>query len=1758
MENHFNKLGNLIIVVATILFFMLSNINAQSLFINEFMASNVISTPEIVDYDDYSDWIEIYNDSSASINLSGYYLSDNLNNPTKWQIPPGTSIPAKGFLIFWADGFDDSPGNGIKYYHLNFSLNKDGEEIGLFSPEQILIDSLKYATQISDVSYGRQPDGANNWFYFGEPTAGTSNFTNGTLNTEFSSSPKVSLLSGMYSGSQSISLTASSGYSIRYTLDGSMPKSSSTKYASPITINNTTTLRVRAFNNNKLPSKIVTRSYFIDVEQNLPILSLTAFPETLFGDDIGIYSNEIKSREVPVNAQLFENDGLQAFEVDAGIRLTGQASFRYPQKPLTIETDNKYGFETVDYPIFSNRPFEKYTSIYLRNSGTDDNVHTHFRDAFQHSIVINQMDLDCQAYRPVATYINGEYWGIYNVREKLDNNYFVNHHGVNPDNLDYLEYEFNPDPNVVAGSKDDYFELQSFLSQNSMNIKENWEYVKSQIDVNEVMNYLITEIYCDNVNWPYTNSKWWKEKSTNGKWRYIFLDSDFGFGSPGWFSHYSNNTLEFLYGEAPFSTFLFRKLLENNDFKNEFIQRFATYLNTIYTKERVVGILDSLQNEINTEMVEHIDRWNNYSDKIPDIATWNWEVGIMREFAEQRPESMKQSLLDFYNLSGIENIRFNLSNPLGGVIKVTGVNLDDGFTGEYFRYIPIKIEAIPSIGYKFVKWIGIPDSLSQSTFFTPTRSDSTIQIIAVFEEDNANVLPSIITENTTIDISGSPYLAKGDVTVNTGVTLTVEAGVELLMPGSAHLIINGILQMNGTEDEPIIIRPNETSGFYSWGIIYLDNASGNCTINNVKLIRATNGGNNQNQIGAISSYKSNVTIENTTILDAPFPIFTQYGNIIIRNCKLHSEEVSDLINIKYAETALVENCYLRGNNTLDSDAIDYDQISNGTIRGNRIYNFHGFNSDGIDLGEGSKDILIENNLILNCNDKGISVGQASTANIKKNIIVNCAQGVGIKDDSSFALIDRNTFYGCDYGVASFEKNIGAGGGNAEIVNSIFSKSVLSPVFVDELSILNVNYSLSDTKKLDGIENLKTSPLLLNNFRLSSNSPTINVGNPLTELDADGTQADLGANYFNGEFQPLIINEINYNPANGDSYEFIELYNSGNESIDISEYKISGVINFTFQNNTVIDSKDFLIIAKDKTLYQNLGVATFYWDENSLPNDWGNISLVNIQNEEIDFVSYSNKFDWPSAADGGGRSLELRNPFDANIVTANWKPSDMVGGSPGRANKLSLNNLIFINEFQADNVSVIKDEFGEYDDWVEIYNAGNDTVNLGGLFITDDFSDLTKHQIINNDNINTLNPKEHKLLWADGTTEQGINHLNFKLSASGEEIALVSVFENDTTVVDSISFGQQEKDFSYARENDGDKNWQIIKTPTPKGKNSYANLFKNGILLVNGFQLQENDAVNSYENKSFWGNYSIRFWDLLRNRASDYPSTLPSPIGRRAIPLDTLTNYSTLIWTGENYFLEQSYWNNSSVLQYVKMGGNVILLFKNGRDYLEEEMLDRIGIKWLEPENATITNCLAVYEGLDSISIKSHQVSTSIFDTSFTNINSNLLFTETLTHNKPVGIGVWNKPPLGGWYKEDGGQIVFLSGMAYRYNNEDLKNNIEYILENFFKETNIVSVNDDLDNIVIKEYNLSQNYPNPFNPSTIIKYDLVKNSKVELKIYNILGQEVKTIVNDFEEKGSKAVTWNGSDNFNKRVSSGIYFYRISANEWRDIKKMIFIK
>ena len=229
-------------------------------------------------------------------------------------------------------------------------------------------------------------------------------------------------------------------------------------------------------------------------------------------------------------------------------------------------------------------------------------------------------------------------------------------------------------------------------------------------------------------------------------------------------------------------------------------------------------------------------------------------------------------------------------------------------------------------------------------------------------------------------------------------------------------------------------------------------------------------------LGAISSINSHVILDHVEIENVKFPVYVEGGSIIMNHCSMACDFTCDYINVKGGD-ALIENCIFYGSGAQDTDAIDLDNVTGGIIRHNRIYYFTGLNSDGIDIGENSEDILIASNLIYHSGDKGISIGQGSTVTVDRNLVVGCKNGIAVKDNS-VAVIVNNTFFYNDTTVSCYEKNQGAGGGTAEIVNTIFSSNLLSSIYTDDLSVAAVRYSLSDSELLDGEGNLFSDPLFI--------------------------------------------------------------------------------------------------------------------------------------------------------------------------------------------------------------------------------------------------------------------------------------------------------------------------------------------------------------------------------------------------------------------------------------------------------------------------------------------------------------------------------------------------------------------------------------------------------------------------------------------------------------------------------------------------------
>ena len=392
-----NKAAKLVIEVSL----PLSSTPVTNLIINEIAPSG---TDHLDENEEYDDWIELYNSSNNPISIGGLYLTDTYDNLTKWQISSSESVPGNGFLTIWID--KDPEQGGL---HANFNLEGSGEQLALtqiVGNDIVVLDSISFPKVNIKNSYGRQSDGSSTWVTFGEITPGASN--NGAMRGL--DPPSISLANGIYSGTQSIVLShPDADVTIRYTTDGSEPKSNSPSYSSPISIDESTSFRAAAFRNNYIPSQSVAGSFLFNVEQNLPTLLINTDPKNFFDDEIGIYvegTNGItgfcstepvnwnQDWERPVNLSMINTDGSEAFSVNAGVKIGGGCSRTYGQKSLNIYLRRKiYGDKAIEYPLFKNRDSDEFERLKLRNSG-QDYLRTMYRDGLVQSLLWDQVDID--------------------------------------------------------------------------------------------------------------------------------------------------------------------------------------------------------------------------------------------------------------------------------------------------------------------------------------------------------------------------------------------------------------------------------------------------------------------------------------------------------------------------------------------------------------------------------------------------------------------------------------------------------------------------------------------------------------------------------------------------------------------------------------------------------------------------------------------------------------------------------------------------------------------------------------------------------------------------------------------------------------------------------------------------------------------------------------------------------------------------------------------------------------------------------------------------------------------------------------------------------------------------------------------------------------------------------------------------------------------------------------------------------------------
>ncbi|MBP5230460.1 MAG: CotH kinase family protein [Clostridia bacterium] len=612
----------------------LRNARPETIQLSEAVSANVSTLKG--PYGATADWIELYNGSSQQVSLYGKYLTDDPENLTKGKLPGATLQPGEYYVAFASESGTNLPGG---YPVMPFNLSSSGDAVYLTDGEKIL-DCMILPALEPDTAYGR-PKGKDGFGYLAGMTPCAAN-----AEEAHATEKPVSLTkTGVYNGVSFVDVNLSGDGRIYYTLDCEEPTPASPQFGSPIRLTKTTVIRAICVKDGCTASGIADFTYIINENHTLPVASLVTTPENLWDYYHGIYvegpnaqaefphvgANYWQQWEKPATVSLFEKDGTGFYE-PCGIRIFGAYSRALDMKSLSCFFRSKYGASSLDYALFGEEGLDSYEAFIFRNTGQDQ-YKARMRDPLLTGITAAATDVAVQKYRPVVLYLNGSYWGVYFIREKINENYVAGNYNVSKEDVILTRANGTACP--------EYTEMINWVKGHDLSVAENYAYICEQIDIDEYIDYIVAEIIiCNTDN---GNIKFFK--TTNGKWTWIMYDVDQSFRSADF-----NTVAEHLNPNGTgsmdrFSTLLINRLLKNQTFKDKFLTRFGWQLTNVWNPENVNKAVDSIYEQIQPEMARDTVRWeNSYSD-------WEAQVRAIRTFANTRTAYVLKHVQSYFKLT---------------------------------------------------------------------------------------------------------------------------------------------------------------------------------------------------------------------------------------------------------------------------------------------------------------------------------------------------------------------------------------------------------------------------------------------------------------------------------------------------------------------------------------------------------------------------------------------------------------------------------------------------------------------------------------------------------------------------------------------------------------------------------------------------------------------------------------------------------------------------------------------------------------------------------------------------------------------------------------------------------------------------------------------------------------------------------------------------------------------------------------------------
>ena len=710
----------------TFMFLCVNTLLFSQVVINEYSASNFDSHQD--NYGEYEDWVELYNTTNSDIDLNGWFLSDKASDPAKWQFPSSYIITANSVAIIYCSGNDEIVG-GVAHTNFKITQTKVGEVFCLSDASASMIDSITVSPAQKSHSRGRDLNGGSIWGVYTVPTP---NANNTAAMLEYADPPVFSQTSGYYSAPFDLSLSSPVPLAlIYYTTDGSKPDNTSNLYSSPINIASTTVIKAVAYSTNGAvpPSFIEYNTFFINDTHTVPILSVSGDSVAVLIEDgirnIGGWWSGTP-HEPQGTIEWFDKNGVLIDKGSGEFNKHGNDSWAYDQRGFDYVMRDQFGYNyALQDKLFETKSRDKFQRVIVKAAANDNypfsysNSGAHIRDAYVHHLSqLADLRLDERSTSSCILYLNGEYWGVYEMREKVDDHDFTDYYyDQDKNNLQYLKTWGNTWVEYGgAQAQTDWDNLKNYITTNPMSNQANYLTVKGQYNTGSIIDYFLLNSYVVCADWLNWNTAWWRGLDTNGekkKWRYTLWDMD------NTFDHGTNYTgvptmsvtadpcdpssLSDPGGQGHVP--IWNELLNNEDFFDDYLNRWQDLANGYLSCDTMISILDSMINVIDPEMPRQIAKWGG------TYTEWQSNVQDLRDFITARCSIMNIGFGPCYPaLSGPHNVTVEI---LGiGEVEMSDGNiinqLNTGWTDQRYGGVNLPFEVKSGT---FQNWEIIPSGV---------------------------------------------------------------------------------------------------------------------------------------------------------------------------------------------------------------------------------------------------------------------------------------------------------------------------------------------------------------------------------------------------------------------------------------------------------------------------------------------------------------------------------------------------------------------------------------------------------------------------------------------------------------------------------------------------------------------------------------------------------------------------------------------------------------------------------------------------------------------------------------------------------------------------------------------------------------------------------------------------------------------------------------------------------------------------------------